>query len=452
MKLIIIFICLLFAFQFSICKSNQEDFEDMFSLGIPSNLTFEHGKLSFGVEKPLLVGKASGLNFAISELIQHEDGFTVFGLTRSDEGRPQIWRSYTTNGFTFSDAKMIFEVPQPDSIHSNLGDITIKGEKILYMNCHLVKHKHNGRHKPLHHGHPFHAYSGGLNGGGWVKLNKNPIYFGQDALNIVWNEQLKKFVNYQISFQPFPKRYPDNLPKIRRVLHIRTSPDGLNWTPGDSFGPDGPYLSDDQFIVPDSLDDPDLEFYHLSAIDLGNFWAGAMVNYVSQPEEIPNSPNLPHGPFLSAEWWVSSDGLIWERPFRENSMLDGGLINFAQRIGKPMLIGDTLLWVVNKSVYTLDQNRMFYSYSRGNAVVKTKDFTLSGKPIELDVSFESIKRNDPKHLTQGYIMVELLDSQGNVISGFEKEKCIIMPTEETKVVLKWVNSAFQKITQIWILV
>lgn len=286
-------------------------------------------------------------------------------------------------------------------------------------------------------GHPFHTFSGSLFGSTWHKLTDNFVYKGQDSFHMVWNKQLGKFVNYQISYQPFEKKHPDNMPKIRRVLHIRTSPDGITWTPGKSFGADGPYLPDDQLIVPDDLDYPDTEFYHLSAIELNGFWAGIMVKYVSQPAVLPNRKPWPHGPFLDYEWWISSDGITWERPFRENSGLEKTPHDLAYNLMQPIKVGDELRWVSNGLVYQQNQRRMFYAYCRANAEVVTSLIPLSDNPLSVEVSFEAVRRQEDSALLQGYLMAELLDESGNVIPGFERDKCLFMPDKSTQLKLKW---------------
>jgi hypothetical protein len=246
-------------------------------------------------------------------------------------------------------------------------------------------------------------------------------------------------INYQTSYQPFPKRYPDNMPKVRRVLHIRTSPDGLHWTPNDSFGADGPYLSDDQFITPDDQDYPDTEFYHFAPVNLGEFWAGTMVKYISQPPHLPRGPGMPHGPYLGYEWWTSLDGLTWTRPFRERSNLNHMPREFVYRLAQPIQVENELRWAINGNVYALDRNRMFYAYSPANTELVTPPLTLSGNPIELELSFEGMKQPDDSSLRQGYLMAELLDRDNRVLPGFERDHCVFTPNNNTRITLQWEN-------------
>jgi hypothetical protein len=308
-------------------------------------------------------------------------------------------------------------------------DVQLGAEGLVLLACRM------GR--PPTKGHPFHAFGGKLDGTGWRKLNSRIIYRGQDSFGLTWNRKLKKFVNYQTSYQPFPKRFPDNMPKVRRVLHIRTSTDGLRWTPGGSFGVDGPHLPADQLITPDRNDPPDTEFYHFAPIDLGEFWAGIMVKYVSQPKEIGKSGPFPHGPFLGCEWWVSADGFKWDRPFRRTSSLDGLPLSFSYRLAQPVAFGDELRWASRGIVYALKRRRMFYTYCRANAVLTTRTLALSGAPISLEVGFVAAKRSEGEHCSRGYLMAELLDSKGKVIPGFERDKCVFRGLAQTRLTLKW---------------
>ncbi len=246
-------------------------------------------------------------------------------------------------------------------------------------------------------------------------------------------------MNYQTSYQPFLKKFPDNMPKARRTLHIRTSPDGLHWTPGESFGADGPYLPDGQLITPDAGDSQETEFYHFSTIDLDEFRAGIMVKYVSQPKIVPDAPGMPHGPYLDYEWWVSPDGLTWERPFRDTSGLSSMPRPFAYDLAQPLKRGNEVRWLVGQDIYALDRRRMFYAYSRANAEVVTPLLTLSDNPLELNLGFDAIRRQEEPALRQGYLMAELLDEAGQVRNGFERDKCLLLPQEPNQLALKWAD-------------
>ena len=333
----------LLVFFFSIaCTTMAQENKQLLTLGYPANIDVAFGKITYGADPPGCIGSSTGLNFVISEINAGSEGYTVFGLRRSKDHYPQVWKAFTRDGILFEDANMLFEAPPPDPSKKWLaGDIACRDNEIYLLLCRLGD--------PPLNGHPFHAFSGKADGSGWRKLDDSEyIYKGRDAVNIRWNMALGKFVNYQGSLQPYEKSFPDNIPEARRVLHIRTSPDMVQWTPGESFGGGGPYLPDYQLIVPDSTDNPDTEFYHFSVMDLGEFWAGTMVLYASQPDILPDYEPFPHGPFLGYEWWISPDGLNWQRPFRERSALEDMQLHFPYRLSDPIRIGDELRWAFPK--------------------------------------------------------------------------------------------------------
>ncbi len=399
------------------------------TFGSPGALTVEYGQVVYGAEAPRKGAVTCGPGFNICGTLPLADTTLVYGIRRATGALPQVWRASTNDGITFTDATQLFEVP-PSTTRWLHGDVALKGETLVLLLCAVGE--------PWHQGHTFHVFSCPLAGGEVKQLSSEPVYRGQDAFGFVWNEKLGQFVNYQTAYQLWPdKRYPDNMPEIRRVLHLRTSPDGLVWTPGGSFGASGPYLPEDQLIVPDALDPPETEFYTFRAFSLGDFWAGVMVKYASQPKALPLSSPFPHGPFLGCEWWVSSDGLAWERPFRDSSALEGMPRAFTYNLPAPIEVGEELRWVASGHSYSLDRRRLFYACSRANAEVTTKTLTLSGRPLELEVSFEAERREEEGAFRSGYLMAELLDEAGQVIPGFEREKAVYLVSEATNLPLRW---------------
>ncbi len=411
---------------------------NVLTLGFPGSIDsidYGAGNLTFGVEAPQAVaGAVSGLNFTIKGVSPQPNGETVvFGMT-TIQGTNQVWRASTQDGQNFTNAARLYMVPEAQT-EWLMGKMTRRGDQLLLMNC---EKGYGGI-----TGHYMHMFGGSLDGSGWQKLQSDPVYYGQDAFSLAWNEGIDEFVAYPTSYQAWPdKPYPDNMAATRRVLHVRTSPDGVTWTPSNSFGVGGPYLPLDQLILPDEEDPPETEFYNFSVIDLGDFWMGAMIKYISQPTNIPNAPGVSHGPFMDCEWWISEDGMEWDRPFQGDSSLDGIPYNFSNHLHQPMVIGENLCWVVPvnsvKTRYSLNRRRICYAYSRSNTELTTKPFCLSGEPITLEVSFESVSRGDESLLLQGYLMAELLDEQGQIIAGFDKEKCVFdEPSANTRLTLAW---------------
>ncbi len=431
LKITIRLVALLLITAGAVCADPAQ--KNVLTLGFPGNIeSVEFGHLSFGIESPRVDGAVTGLTFTVKETMPGPEGGTiVFGLTQR-KGIDEVWRAATADGRTFTDSKLLYQLPEADTTWLK-GKMTRTGDQLLLMQC----QKGSGG-----SGHSFHAFGGSIDGSGWQKLKPDPVFSGQDAYCISRDDEQDEYIAYLISFQPWLKHYPDNMPAVRRVLHIRTSHDGLTWTPSNSFGVGGPYLPAGQLIVPDEKDAPDDEFYNFSVINLGEFWLGAMTHYVSQPAFLPRPGSVRHGPFSRCEWWISKDGLEWDRPFREDFSLDAVPYNFANHLYRPMVAGDDLCWAIptgplGKLRYVLNRRRMCYAYGRENIELVTKPFKLSGAPITLDVSYESVRRGAESFLFQGYVMAELLDEQGQVIAGFEREKCVFNASEASCLPLVW---------------
>jgi hypothetical protein len=278
--------------------------------------------------------------------------------------------------------------------------------------------------RPPTAGHRFHVFAGAPDGSGWEQIDDGPVYLGQDAFSLAWNGD--RIINYQTSYHNFPKRMPDNMgANVRRVLHVRTSPDGLHWTPGGSFSVDGEKLPDDQLILPDERDPDDVEFYKFSTFRHADLWVGSLVTYVSQPDFVPKMEGWPHGPQLGAEWWLSRDGLSWQRPYRRSDApLDALPMSFLYGLTTPLRAGRLLRWNCAGRLFEADSRRLLGVGCRSNASIVTPELERSGVPLRLHVSFESERLNRSAGFRQGYVALELLDAGGNVVPGFEREKCV----------------------------
>ncbi|MCF7853932.1 MAG: hypothetical protein K9N51_03970 [Candidatus Pacebacteria bacterium] len=399
---------------------------NLYTFIFADELQIDYGNVSFGAEPPQAAGQSKGLDFVIGDVIPDADGYTVYGLRRTEAHIPQVWKARTKDGMTFSDAELLFELPPPDN-RWLAGDVAVAGDRIFCMNCDCGN--------PVGAGHSFHVFAG-TDDGGWSQLNSEPVYKGQDAFSLIWDGQ--QFVCYQTSYQPYRKRFADNMgDNIRRVLHIRTSPDCLEWTPGGSFGVDGPYLPDEQLITPDADDPPETEFYKFRPFRQDGFWAGALVKYISQPPILPKSGRFPHGPFLGCEWWVSRNGRDWQRPVRHTSNLDTLPLQSSYFMHKPFRVGHEMRWCLRDAVYSYDYRRRFYAYCPANAVMTTPPLRFEIEKPRLHVSFESVRLNKQGALRQGYLMAELVGQDGKTIEGFEKEKCLHKVSDATTLDLCW---------------
>jgi hypothetical protein len=267
------------------------------------------------------------------------------------------------------------------------------------------------------------------------------LFYEGDAVSSFWSPVLKRFVVVSKSLQAWPKHIRDHGRVTsggidRRVLMIRSSPDGRNWTPdGDLINVFGlnPNQSDDYYptewyTMPDEIDPPDLEFYSGTAFWYHDRAYMMVLNYAASPM-FPNK----HGEELDNEWWTSADGLNWERPAREVNAL-GTFMDGKKRINMPPLIIDgKLQWQFgwnedgNGDVVLagVKEDRISGVSARSNGEFSTKNFTMPEGDLYLNAAVPSLDRPWLKHTSQPYVMIEVRNQSGNVISGFERSKCVI---------------------------
>ena len=287
----------------------------------------------------------------------------------------------------------------------------------------------------------------------WKEHPENPLFRDCDSLGLFWSENARRFICTAKSLQPVAKHYPDhggthpNLPsdlRDRRVLCIRSSRDGRHWEPSDSlvdvWNHRGNYksLPAELLTVPDSDDPPGMEFYR----GIG-FWYHdrsymVVLNYAA-------SPLLPrkHGPQLDTEWWVSRDGLRWDRPYRDvNAVGDAfpGVVNITHN---PMLIDGMLLFHLGNQLLGMKQDRISYVGARASAEFSTAPFPAPAADLYLNAAIPSPARAFAAQ--QAYVMAAVLDDQGKVVPGFEAEKCLIQNSDRIDAPLRWKDKSAREL-------
>lgn len=279
----------------------------------------------------------------------------------------------------------------------------------------------------------------------WQEHPGNPLFYDGDAMSLFWSPVLHRFVCINKSLQPHRKHIldhggptpslGDNSLRDRRVLMMRSSPDGRRWEPSVSMpdvwnrnGRKGS-IPAEYLTTPDANDPPDLEFYSGNA-----FWyydrAYMMVlNYAA-------SPLLPrkHGPQLDSEWWTSRDGLRWQRPARGVNSLE--VFPAVPRLEThPLVINGMILFPRGKMLLGLQEDRISGVGARANAEFSTKAFTAPEADLELNAAVPSPDR--PFSKDQSYVIAAVLDEKGAVIPGFEAKKCVVRNEDRRDIPLKW---------------
>ena len=126
-----------------------------------------------------------------------------------------------------------------------------------------------------------------------------------DATFVYYNQRSRQFELYSVWLapnDPESHRYipHDNAPQIIRVLHRRTSEDGLLW-------------SDPELIlIPDEHDPLDIQFYHLAVQEVGEWRLGMLGHYRCWAQT------------MDIELCFSRDGSHWQRPLRGGFIPRGG--------------------------------------------------------------------------------------------------------------------------------
>ncbi len=365
------------------------------------------------------------------EVFSQEFEMVTDGATRKwyeGTNRWKLIRGITTDGMTFSNVETVI----PDSIGTWTSHLTMayNPEAGEYL---LLKIK-NGS-----YGFAYHAFFS-PDGKNWKKYTGTrqggAIFYEGDAMSVFWSPVLKRFILVSKSLQPVkkhiadhggsPKSLNDTTMRARRVLMMRSSPDGRNWTPSDDL-PDVYDLHNQKaahpsawLTTPDGNDPPDMEFYSGTAFWYHDRAYMMVLNYAASPM-FPKK----HGEELDNEWWTSADGLKWERPARNLNALET-FMDGNKRINMgPMNIGGKLLWLNGNRLEGLPEDRISGVSARANGEFSTKLFTMPDGDLLLNAAVPSLDRPWVRRNPQSYVMVEVRNAQGDVIPGFERSKCVI---------------------------
>ncbi|HIJ73322.1 MAG TPA: hypothetical protein HPP83_04390 [Candidatus Hydrogenedentes bacterium] len=253
----------------------------------------------------------------------------------------------------------------------------------------------------------------------WDYVKQAPLYTDHDGFGTMWEPRSGRILNYQGTMQPFKKKFPDNVGgEQRRVLSIRSSTDGVNWSRLEDVGEGG-------LIVPDERDPEELEFYRMMAFPYGGRYIAAVDLYT--PSRL--TP-YEHGPHYMTEWWVSDDAVNWQRPWR--GLEAQGACPYVMKM-PPMWIGREMLWWVGTTVYALPEYRIASVGCRANGAFTTTPFRMPRGPLLLNADLQ--KRIS---FYQGsYIMAALLDENGDVLPGYAAERCLFREGDDTRLPLVW---------------
>jgi len=261
------------------------------------------------------------------------------------------------------------------------------------------------------------------------ELISDDAYQGHAASCFFWHAPTKQFVVIQTIVRPYPKRYPDNIGELRRVLSFLRSDDAVTW---EKFSPD--FLQGAELWTPDERDPADLEFYRVVLFPLQGRYALLLNDYMPPPSEANSRRALTkHGPPFMTEWAISRDGLNWARDFRETNAFEE---QFWLALQGPLIReGRLRFYKPDGLIASLPEDRVFYATCRANGEFSTPPFTMpaDGLSLNADVRYRPAEGESG----QAYVMAELVDGDGKTIEGFERQACLFENVDGHALPMRW---------------
>ncbi|MCX6910343.1 MAG: hypothetical protein NTY01_20185 [Verrucomicrobia bacterium] len=410
----------------------------------PQDVTNIWGKLHFGATPMQKLRDCKNPGFSLACCLPGKDGaWDVYGqvFTRDpadgDSKAKNTWklvRATTRDGSRFENVETVFG-PETGSWTDHLG-LAYNPDAKEFLALKL---------KVDDNGFAYKAYFS-PDGRNWKEHPRNPLFYDADSMGLFWSAKAHRFVCSSKTLQPFlkhirdhggahPQNKNDNL-RDRRVIAIRSSADGRQWGPlvslMDVWNRLGTYkpVSSEFMLTPDAGDPPDMEFYR----GIG-FWYHdrsylVVLNYAASAL----TPRK-HAPQLDTEWWVSRDGLRWERPYRGVNALGAAFPSVPCITHNPMVIDGTLVFHFGNQLFGMKQDRISYVGSRANAEFSTASFQMSQADLCLNAAVPSPERAFAAN--QAYVMAAVLDDKGEVVPGFERDKCVIQNADKIDLPLRW---------------
>ncbi len=416
------------------------------------------GRVTF-VSNPIrLLHQKSGtsMDHTYATVRQPDGSWTAFGMfvLGGDNHASKPSSAYicctasTTNGYTFFDAR---QRPWDEGTGPFLNqDKDGKPNRMLQQSF-----AYNGdtrevlllyyeRFNPSGNGFALNAF-GSSDGLKYTPISKTPVFCGLDALHVMWDPKSRDYLCYQVNFQPWKKKYPDNAQQGRRVITIRRSHDGATWTPQWNDWTLGPDFPKELTLAPDANDPVDLEFYWFTPFPYEDRYVGIVSLYEPGPPKVnPRTPGKPgaHGPYLGYEWWLSNDAIHWQRPYQTQylGLEPGDTSVFAQGVflappGDPIVANGEILF---DGSWGVKEDRIAGVAAGPNAEFSTHQFTMPRTPLFLNATAHWVGRKEPVFLQrQAYVMAELLDQDGRVFPGYEKENCVFGDVDASDLPLVW---------------
>ena len=270
-----------------------------------------------------------------------------------------------------------------------------------------------------------------------------PNFKDHDDTNVFYHRESGRWIDMQIMYEVFEKKYCDNVRGARRVITVRDSKDGgVTWS--DDWGClDRPQKDEHcktfnttAMVRPNDAarhaqgrandeDPPELEFYRIRPFMIGDRATGRLAAhvllYVPTPSDVVVQPGYGrqplwyckdgccHGPHMYEEWWIGprsgdpTDMAGWRRPFFDthafphdvwamgqpvsvaNATPPSGVAasDFAGMGGTPSPT-PSLVWLSNGLAWGVPQNRLAGLNAKSNAEFTTFPFPFPLEPLWID--------------------------------------------------------------------
>jgi hypothetical protein len=394
------------------------------------------GDVRFGATPLRKIADCESPGFHVALCLPLADGsYDIFGYQTGKMTPWKLLRSTTRDGIHYENTRVVIE--RTDSKWQHVASVTYAPELRRYLCMKNVG---------VDQGFSMYVFTS-EDGDHWEEYAGNPVFMEGDRWGTVWSSAIQKFLCFQKGLQRCePKRYQELMRDARRVLTIRASSDGFRWEPdvasayqqgservdGRLVRVGGPLVPVEYQILPDELDPPDLEFYAGTPFEYAGRYYLQMLNYAGSyiPAGMAPVNKNGHGQSLDTEWWISRDGVHWDRPFRNTRAGEVFILH------NPMAIGGQMLFRSADALWGMPLDRITYVTARANGIFETMLFPLPGVPLKLNAKIPGEQYNIWPD--QAYIMAELIDDCDRVIPGYDRESCIFQaPLDSLAQELSW---------------
>ena len=268
----------------------------------------------------------------------------------------------------------------------------------------------------------------------WRKLNDKPVLKGEsfDSQNVsFWSEN-------ECCYLCYFRKWIQNDGKLMRSVGRSTSPDFINWTE--------PVAMDFGDTPPEELYNNQTSPYyrapHIYIAIAARFFQGKQVISDEQALRLHVNPDYYHD-CSDAVILTSRGGYHYQRTFMEGFVRPGiGLNNWISRTNYPALnvvqTGETeMSFYVNQDYAQTTSHLQRYSlridgfsslhsgYLPGEMITKLLSFSGSSLFINFSTS------------AAGYVLVEILDNENNVIQNFSSDDCLPLTGNEISRHVEW---------------